>query len=201
MIGQTYTRKDEYVNNRLREARVSNGISAEKFSRMTGINIPSIYAYERLRAFPSENVALKISEVLGKPVDYLFPESLRELTREVRMERKEMNEGHFGDGIGTVPFSRSIRRNFVSDCENPAVYADEGFLRDALIKYLGRLSNVQKEVISMRFGFNENCEEYTLEQIGEHLGVSGEYARQIERTALERLRRFIVPSNLVEHII
>jgi RNA polymerase primary sigma factor len=44
------------------------------------------------------------------------------------------------------------------------------------------------EVLKLRFGFNKDLREFTLEEIGKIYGVTRERIRQIEVKALERLR-------------
>lgn len=46
----------------------------------------------------------------------------------------------------------------------------------------------EEEVIRMRFGLNEQGETLTLEEVGERFGVTRERIRQIEKTALNKLR-------------
>lgn len=48
------------------------------------------------------------------------------------------------------------------------------------------LSEKQREVIYMRYGFNGTI--YTLEQTGEHMGFTGARAREVERESLRKLR-------------
>ncbi len=59
-----------------------------------------------------------------------------------------------------------------------------GSLRDAL----GCLSQRQRQVLAYRYGFDQP-ESMTLREIGARLGISRERVRQIERDALEILRR------------
>lgn len=58
---------------------------------------------------------------------------------------------------------------------------------DAIHEVLAGLKPIQKEVIMRRFGIGCS-EEYTLEEIGQRLGLTRERIRQIEAGALRRLR-------------
>lgn len=58
-----------------------------------------------------------------------------------------------------------------------------------LLRYINKLSPREQVVILYRFGFMGTSE--TLEQIGQRFGVSRERIRQIEKKALEKLRRYI----------
>ena len=52
---------------------------------------------------------------------------------------------------------------------------------------LTTLTPREEKVIRMRFGIGEKTE-YTLEEVGEHFGVTRERIRQIEQDALRKLR-------------
>lgn len=56
-----------------------------------------------------------------------------------------------------------------------------------LMKYIGCLKTKQIEVIKMRFGID--CEQMTLEEVGEYYKVTRERIRQIESKALRNLAR------------
>lgn len=60
--------------------------------------------------------------------------------------------------------------------------------RRSLSEALGRLTARQRQVLAYRYGFDEP-ESMTLREIGAKLGISRERVRQIERDALEILRR------------
>lgn len=59
--------------------------------------------------------------------------------------------------------------------------------RNSILKIFDSLDDREKEVIMMRFGFDDD-ESKTLEMIGEKLGLSHERVRQIEEKALRKLR-------------
>src|SRR3989344_2389732 len=151
MANGRYVRTDDYINDNLREARLSSGLIAEDISRLVGVSVQGLFGYERLRAFPCDEIAQRISKVLERPVDYLFPEYLRELTHEVNKERKEKKRGRFEDCPKTVPLVRARKEKLFSDKENPLVYADEEFLRGALSSYIRQLTPTQRTIISLRY--------------------------------------------------
>jgi RNA polymerase sigma factor (sigma-70 family) len=53
---------------------------------------------------------------------------------------------------------------------------------------LQSLHHRERQVLELRFGIS-NTRPQTLEEVGDRLGVSRERVRQIEKTALERLRQ------------
>ncbi|MGB3976486.1 MAG: RNA polymerase sigma factor RpoD/SigA [bacterium] len=64
------------------------------------------------------------------------------------------------------------------------VIKDE-FIED-IESLLSGLSDREKEILRMRYGFNGEI--FTLQQIGEHFNLTRERVRQIERRAIEKLR-------------
>ena len=61
---------------------------------------------------------------------------------------------------------------------------------ERLSRLMGRLSPREETVLRFRFGFDDG-EARSLAATGERLGVSRERIRQIEKKALERLKRYI----------
>jgi len=61
---------------------------------------------------------------------------------------------------------------------------------ERLNRLLGRLSTREETVLRLRHGFDDG-ERRSLSATGQHLGVSRERIRQIEKRALEKLKRFV----------
>jgi RNA polymerase primary sigma factor len=59
---------------------------------------------------------------------------------------------------------------------------------DELIEALGDLDGKEREVVRLRFGFDDD-QEHTLQEIGDRLHLSRERVRQIETRAKDKLRR------------
>lgn len=57
---------------------------------------------------------------------------------------------------------------------------------ETLLKYMNRLPPQENDIIRMRFGIN--CDQLTLQRIGEVTGVTKEWIRQIEARAITRLQ-------------
>lgn len=79
-----------------------------------------------------------------------------------------------------------------SDCNVPELAGkriDSENIRDALDELPPR----QKLVLMMRFGF-DNSTTLTLQEVGQKLGVSRERARQIEKTAMQSLKKSLSKS-------
>ena len=60
--------------------------------------------------------------------------------------------------------------------------------KEEVQELLETLNDREKEVISLRFGLGKD-RTYTLEEIGESLGITRERVRQIESKAMEKLRK------------
>ena len=66
-----------------------------------------------------------------------------------------------------------------------------------LFKIIDKLSQREKHVVIMRYGLNYNIP-LTLEKIGEEFHVTRERIRQIEATALRKIKHFIKSSSIFE---
>ncbi|MFK8183329.1 MAG: RNA polymerase sigma factor, RpoD/SigA family [Phormidesmis sp.] len=70
----------------------------------------------------------------------------------------------------------------------PEEYATRSLLRSDMRKLLLTLSEQQRAVIKMRYGLNTGSK-MTLQQIGDRMDISRERVRQVERSALRKLRQ------------
>jgi RNA polymerase sigma factor (sigma-70 family) len=90
------------------------------------------------------------------------------------------------------PDSGMTLEETVADRARPV--PDEAFIRrdmdEHLLDLVDRLPESERLVITHRFGFGDRPS-LTLADIGKRLGVSRERVRQIEKQALQRLRRLI----------
>lgn len=91
--------------------------------------------------------------------------------------------------------------DFVKDENTPA--PDEAIrgqiLAQRVATALGRLSSHEREVLRLRYGFDDGIT-LTYEQAGQKLGVSRERARQIEAKAIKKLRNHYELAGLTEDL-
>lgn len=73
------------------------------------------------------------------------------------------------------------------DAEEPDEYVDREMLAEVMASALNQLSERERMVLRMHFGFNGRAEK-SLGDIGRNLGVTRERVRQIESAAIHKLR-------------
>lgn len=65
-------RVDEFVGNRIREARLLRGISQERLGKALGLTFQQVQKYERGTNRVGASRLFDIAEILGVPVSYFF---------------------------------------------------------------------------------------------------------------------------------
>ena len=73
------------------------------------------------------------------------------------------------------------------EVDNPEKEVSAGLLREEVAEALETLAPRERLVVDLRFGLTKP-RQYTLAEVGSQLGISRERVRQIERTALRKLR-------------
>jgi RNA polymerase nonessential primary-like sigma factor len=64
--------------------------------------------------------------------------------------------------------------------------------RDAMLQvWMNKLSSKEREVVSLRYGLGTRDDPWTLENIGQRMGVTRERIRQIQVAALQKLRKMV----------
>ncbi len=67
-------------------------------------------------------------------------------------------------------------------------------------KMLNHLSEKERNVLIMRYGLDDNGEKKTLEEIGSYYGVSRERIRQIENSAMSKLKKLFRNNNINKNL-
>lgn len=129
---------------------------------------------ERLGRMPTRS---ELADALKMPEDKLT-ELLRGAIEPLSLEMPIGEEGE----------SRLADLIPAPDVNNPATEATRGALRDELMEALDELTEREKDVIILRYGLDGD-EPRTLEEVGRALEVTRERVRQIESSALTKLRK------------
>jgi len=130
-----------------------------------------------------------IAEEVGLSVDKV--KNVIKITKEpVSLETPvgDEDDGRFGDFIED--------KNTLSPTE--AVMNDD--LNQQIDEVLGQLNEREQAVIRMRFGLLEDMSDRTLEEIGKELNVTRERVRQIESSAIKKLKHPKVGRKLKNYI-
>ena len=125
-------------------------------------------------------------------VERLSPEAIME---KANVSRGQWNalQNPFVEPLSLETSSREGRESIVDllpDQKHPLAYdvARQKELSGKLHRSLGTLSSREETIIRQRFGIG--CDRaYTLEEIGNQLGLTRERVRQIQQQALEKLKR------------
>ena len=152
--------------------------------RLSTIRKVSLDLAHKLGAMPSRQ---EIAEALNMPVqelDSLLRQSLTTSSLDAPINADE-GRSFLGDLIADV------------SAEEPLDQVERGMHQEQLVRWLGHLTEQEREVLALRFGL-DGKERHTLAEIGRLLDVSRERVRQVELKALRKLRNLTrrVPQTL-----
>jgi RNA polymerase primary sigma factor len=152
--------------------------------RLSTIRKVSLDLAHKLGAMPSRQ---EIAEELNMPLEELDSLLRQSLTTSSLDAPIHADEG------------RSFLGDLIADAsaEEPLEQVERGMHQEQLVRWLGHLTEQEREVLALRFGL-DGKERHTLAEIGRLLDVSRERVRQVELKALRKLRNLTrrVPSNL-----
>lgn len=151
--------------------------------RLSTIRKASFELAHKLGAMPSRQ---EIAEAISMPLEELDSLLRQALTTSSLDAPINADEG------------RSFLGDLIADAsaEEPLERVERGMHQEQLSRWLGHLTDQEREVLSLRFGL-DGVERHTLAEIGRQLEVSRERVRQVELKALRKLRnltRRIPPS-------
>lgn len=178
MIEKDYRVRVTVKNNRILKAIERAGFtSIPAFCKLHGISYVGVMELIGLKTSPLKRdfslkaVAIALCDALASTPDDLWSQDqIRPLEKnfsELEMSSSDVDRMLEGGGL---------EQNF-----------HESFLKNDVLSALASLSDKEKLVIQMRYGFGE-YDESSLEEVGNKLGVSKERVRQIEAKALRRFR-------------
>ena len=172
-------------NNILYHAIFDNWKNTHRFSLIHKLNASEVGKLLNLTKSPVTKkgkwrpFCLKLADILGQPVEVLFPLELYSIG-------KPMQTWEFS--FAELPPSALQQIKQLSAGDNPEETLIKSEKRKELLKTIQELDPREEKVILMYFGLEDNGEEHTLEQIAEEFGVSPERIRQIKARAMRKLR-------------
>lgn len=164
-------------NNRLMQAREQLGLSVKQFAIKANVTHSHYNSIENLSKLPSEMIADRIAAAAGVTVDTLFPQYLGSIKA--------------NKTIRTIPEEDLLS---LQDAErlqlpSPEYPPDEALIvQESIQQSLETLPPRYQSVLRMRFGLGSVEPPLTLEQIAVRMDLTRERVRQIEATALRKLR-------------
>ena len=147
------------------------------------------------------NVYLRAARELTQKLDHdPTPEEIAELLDKPVDDVKRMlglNERVTSVDTPLGPDSDKSILDTISDDNgaDPAELLQDTDLNESLDRWLGELSEKQREVVARRFGLR-GYETSTLEEVGREIGLTRERVRQIQVEALKRLRNILEKQGL-----
>jgi RNA polymerase primary sigma factor len=132
--------------------------------------------------------AIYEAQATGKPIDPALERKLDQAIKRVQnIMRVSMEPISLDSPVGSE--QNSLLGEFVPDESDlsPSDSAALQMLKQQVRAVLTSLSEREREVLEMRFGFRDG-KTHTLEEVGNTFGVTRERVRQIEAKALRKLR-------------
>ena len=143
----------------------------------------------------------RLTQELGRmPTDAELAETL-EVPREKIEDMKQVAQLPLSLETPTSEEEDSVLGDFIEDqeAEAPPDAANAALMYEGLQEALDRLPPRESVVLQLRYGLADG-KAYTLEQVGQKLGVTRERVRQIEAQAMGRFQNPEIRGNLVDFL-
>lgn len=121
----------------------------------------------------------EIAEMLDRPVDDI--QHMLGLNERVTSVDAPLGYDSDKSLLDSIPDEQNL---------DPSILLQDEDMRDNIDQWLDQLSDKQREVLARRFGL-DGSDIFTLEEVGQELGVTRERVRQIQLEALKRLREMM----------
>ena len=143
--------------------------------------LDKIRKYKRACSTIANSSALEPDEVTLSKITGLDTQKLEEVKDAIKKEPVSLD---------TLVTEDLTIQDYVEDTSyiSPEYSAQNHLQEKDVVKLLNKLDKREQEILKRRFGI-ENNEPKTLEQIGQSMGFSKERIRQIENSAIQKLRR------------
>lgn len=184
--------KHQIFNNEVRKRREELNLTQKQLSILAGLTTQVVGALETFKRFPSESEAEAIADILNTSAKVLFPKWLEIYVPKTTTKVTEIKITETQLTDGTV---QHLLGDGADELEDDL---DHGMLKEELDKQLNSLSERERKVLIMRFGFDDGKSK-DLETVGRAFNVTRERIRQIEAKAIRKLRHPTRASNLREY--
>ena len=157
--------KVKLYNENFRSQRLKMGYHPMKFlSQMTNIHIGILYAIEGMKIEPSPERAHVLSSILEAPMEYLFPEVSKKITKLIKNKGQE--------------------EFYIVKSTSPYLEMDKHLMIEQIANILDELPEREKKILRYRF-----LEDHTLKETGHTFGISQTRAIQIEHNGIRKIRK------------
>jgi len=168
-------------NYSLRSARLRLGLTPDQLGKKVGVGGATIAQYESLRSYPSAERAKAIANALSVSVESIFAEWLTEFKLESLPSI--LDDAHLSL---EQALAGNISLPSLPNLEEEVEYEE---LRVALQESMSTLTDRERRVLDLRFGFSSDGEKLTFAEIARIIGVTRERIRENEAKAFRKLRR------------
>ena len=127
-----------------------------------------------------EPTELEIAEALQVPV-----KRVQELLERAQTT-ESTDDGHL-EGSGLTVLDVTADESAIA----PSQHMEESSRDRILRSWMKQLTPREQEVVRLRYGLGDTNDIWTLEAIGSHMGVTRERIRQIQMSALQKLRQVV----------
>lgn len=168
-------------NHKMRSARLAKGLTQLELADMASVVVNYITQIETIKRVPSVDEAQRIAAVLECDAKELFPDKLyAHLVHQVKSLKRDVIVG--------VEFS-SLKAPDVLRLYEPKDVVYEVEAKDVARDALNQLNERERKMISLRFGLSDGVTR-ELHEVGAEFGITRERVRQIERKALDKIRKY-----------
>ena len=171
----------EDIGEKLKELRKSRRLSIRKVSEASGFSISFLSKLENGKSSITIKNLIKLLSFYGVTLADIFSGETARKIAYPREERKKV------DSPESVTLELLVDENKLPvDIFEDTEFSEQ--FQDRLMRFSAPLSGKEEYIFRNRLIAEEPL---TLQDIGDHFGISRERVRQIEKRLLQRLRRFL----------